>query len=300
MTSKEHIGSLCAIFSGFLYGFVGYFGVTVVNASISVTNMLFWRFFISSILMAIIVMVRINHTKVSLKDLTTTFINGALLYGFSTMLYFYACPYIGSGLSMVIFFTYPAMVMLLNYFLYGQSIPTIYYYAISIIIVGMALLVDPNEMTFDLLGIILSIASALLYAGYIISSKKIATLSPNISALMVCLGCMVTNLLLSLVNHTFSIPTTSHVWLNLFGIGIVSTTVPILLLLYSLNYISSEKASILSVLEPIFVLIFGVTLLGEPMKLRYMFGVMIVLTGALLTLFSQRMNALDREKYPAT
>ena len=300
MTSKEQIGSLFAISSGFLYGFIGYFGVTVVNASISVTNMLFWRFFISSILMAIIVGVRIKHTKVSLKELTTTFMNGALLYGFSTMLYFYACPYIGSGLSMVIFFTYPAMVMLLNYFLYGQKIPTIYYYAISIIIVGMALLVDPNEMTFDLLGIILSIASALLYAGYIISSKKIATLSPNISTLMVCLGCMVISLLLSLANHSFSIPTTSHVWLNLFGIGIVSTTVPILLLLYSLNYISSEKASILSVLEPIFVLIFGVTLLGEPMKLRYVFGVIIVLTGALLTLFSQRMNALDREKDPAT
>ena len=291
MTSKEYIGSLCAILSGFLYGFVGYFGVSVMQASISVTNMLFWRFFISSMVMGIIVIWRMKRTEFSRQDMSTAFLNGALLYGLSTMLYFYACPYIGSGLAMVIFFTYPAMVMLLNYLLYDQKFPKIYYFAIFIIIAGMILFIDPSEMEFNLYGIILSISSAILYAGYMISSKKISTLSPNISTLMVSLGCMATSLLLSLANHTFAIPTTSMVWLNLLGIGIIATTVPILLLLYSLNYISSEKASILSVLEPVFVLIFGVTLLGEPMKLQYLFGVIIVLSGAMLTLFSQRKNS---------
>jgi drug/metabolite transporter (DMT)-like permease len=101
---------------------------------------------------------------------------------------------------------------------------------------------------------------------------------------------MITFAILSLTTNSFTVPTTLHVWLNLLGISIVSTTIPILLLLYSLNYINSEKASILSVLEPIFVLIFGVTLLGEPMKMQYILGVIIVLAGALLTLFSQRIH----------
>ena len=210
------------------------------------------------------------------------------------MLYFYACPYIGSGLAMVIFFTYPAMVMLLNHFLYGQKMPTIYYYAILIIITGMCLFIDTNEVKLDVIGIALSISSAFLYAGYMVSSKKISTLAPDISTFMVCLGCMSTSLVLSLVNHSFSVPTTLPVWIDLFGIGIIATTLPILLLLYSLNYISSEKASILSVLEPVFVLIFGVTLLGEPMKMQYLFGVSIVLFGALLTLYNQQVQ-LDEE-----
>jgi drug/metabolite transporter (DMT)-like permease len=288
MISKEHIGSLYAISSGFLYGFVGYFGVSVVHASLSVTNMLFWRFFIASAIMTVIVIARIKHVHVSRKEACATFINGALLYGLSTMLYFFACPYIGTGLAMVIFFTYPAMVMLLNHFLYGQKIPPIYYAAITIIIIGMALFVDPHEITFDLLGITLSVTSAFLYAGYMVASKKVATFSPDLSTLIICLGCMTTSLILSLTSHTFSVPTTWSVWFDLFGIGVVATTVPILLLLYSLNYISSEKASILSVLEPVFVLIFGVTLLGEPMKLQYLFGAIIVLSGALLTLFNQQ------------
>ncbi len=295
MISREHRGSAYAILSGFLYGFVGYFGISVIRSSISVTNMLFWRFLIASLVMALILTKQLKAAPVSKKEMGIAFINGALFYGLSTLLYFIACPYIGSGLSMVIFFTYPAMVMLLNHFLYGQRIPTIYYYAIVIIIVGMSFFIDTQEMKLDMIGIALSITSAFLYAGYIVSSKKITTLPPQVTTLMVCLGCMFTCLIFALVTHSVTIPRTLPVWINLFGIAIVSTTVPILLLLYSLNYIRSEKTSILSVLEPIFVLIFGVTLLGEPMKLQYAIGVIIVLTGALLTLFSQqtRSNSVE-------
>lgn len=288
MLSKHSRGSFYAILSGFLYGFVGYFGVSVIHASISVTNMLFWRFLIASLLISIIILFQRKHVKDSLKNMGTAFINGAIFYGLSTMLYFYACPYIGSGLAMVIFFTYPAMVMLLNHFLYGYRIPGIYYFAILTIIIGMAFFVDPNEMQFDLLGIVFSIVSAVFYAGYIVSSKKMSTVSPTVSTLMVCLGCMSTSLIVALLDHSFTIPTTLPVWLNLLGIGIVATTAPILLLLYSLNYISSEKTSILSVLEPVFVLIFGVILLDEPMKLRYILGTIIVLSAAILTLCSQQ------------
>ena len=233
--------------------------------------------------MAIVLLLRAKAIKDSPKEMFIAFLNGAAFYSISTMLYFFAVPYIGSGLSMVIFFAYPAIVMLLNSVLYRQQIPPIYYCAILIILVGMTLFVDKNEMQFDLFGITLAVVSALFYAGYMISSKK-RTISSDVSTLMVSLGCMISFLLFSLANQTIAMPHTSLAWRNLFGIGILSTAVPILLLLRSLNSISSEKASILSVLEPVFVVIFGVTLLGEPMKLRYVLGIVIVLSGALLTL----------------
>lgn len=289
MISKEHRGSLYAILSGFLYGFVGYFGVSAVQSSLSITNMLFWRFLIASLIIVLLLIGRFKWREHSRKALMISFLNGAIFYALSTMLYFFACPYIGSGLSMVIFFTYPAMVLLLNYFFYGQGIPKIYYYAIVIIVVGMAFFIDTNEMQFDLVGIALSIASALLYACYIVSSKQI-TLAPTVSTFMVCVGCMTTCFVFSLFNQSLVIPTSNEAWFNLLGISIISTTIPILLLLYSLNYISSEKASILSVLEPIFVLFFGVLLLNEPMKIPYLLGTIIVLAGALLTLFSQQLS----------
>jgi drug/metabolite transporter (DMT)-like permease len=289
MISIEQRGSIYAILSGFLYGFVGYFGVSIIHSSISITNMLFWRFMIASLVIGVILFLT-KPKQFPHKDMCIAFVNGAIFYGLSTWLYFLACPYIGSGLAMVILFTFPAMVMLLNHFIFKKEIPTIYYFALAIIIIGMCFFIDKNEIRVDIVGIVLSIFSALSYAGYIVSSKKITSLTPMLSTLMICSGCATTFFFFSCLNHTLTIPTTRIIWLDLCGISIVSTAAPVLLLMYSLNYIHSEKAAILSVLEPIFVVILGVTLLGEPMKLQYIMGIIIVLTGALLTLVSQRTH----------
>jgi len=288
MKSKEQRGSLYAILSGLLYGSVGYFGLSAMNGNLSASNMLFWRFLISSILIFIILIPQLKSITDSCKEMFIAFINGAFYYSFSTLLYFFSSQYIGSGLSMVIFFTYPVIIMLLNYFFYGQAIPKVYYFAIVIIMAGMILLIDLNDAGFDLFGIILGLGAAFFYACYIISSKK-NNISPNVSTLMVCSGCMLTCFLVTIFSNTFVIPATTVVWINLLGIGVISTIIPILLMLHSLKYITTEKASILSVLEPVFVVLLGALLLGEHLELRSGLGIILILAGALITLFSHKI-----------
>jgi drug/metabolite transporter (DMT)-like permease len=58
-----------------------------------------------------------------------------------------------------------------------------------------------------------------------------------------------------------------------------------LLLLKALKYIDAEKAATLSVLEPVFVLIFGIILLDEKITFIQTIGTIIVLLGALMVLF---------------
>ncbi|OJW11277.1 MAG: hypothetical protein BGO44_01735 [Legionella sp. 39-23] len=289
MINQEYRGSIYAILSGFLYGFIGYFGVSAIHGNLSASTMLFWRFLIASMIILIFMLPKIKKNTDSYKNMLIAFCTGVFFYGISTWLYFLASHYIGSGLAMVIFFTYPVLIMLLNYFFYNQSIPKIYYLAIVVILIGMALMVDLDALSFNLWGILLGVASAFFYACYVIGSKK-NELSPNMSTFMVCLGCMTTSLLVSLFNHSFTIPSSMDVWYHLFGIAVVATVIPIVLLLYSLKYISSEKASILSVLEPVFVVIFGVLLLGEELNLWGTIGIILVLTGALITLFSHKIN----------
>lgn len=289
MDLQEKKGSTYAILSGFLYGFIGYFGLSAINGNLSASTMLFWRFLISSLLILILVLPKIKTITDSWKSMFLAFLAGAVYYGLSTLLYFYSSLYIGTGLAMVIFFTYPVMIMLLNYFCYGQLIPRIYYLATLIILIGMLLLVDMNDIAFDMVGIVLGLASAFCYACYLIASKR-NQVSPNVSTLMVCLGCMTTSLIVACFSHSFVVPDTFNVWFNLLGIGIIATVIPILLMLHSLKYISSEKASILSVLEPVFVVIFGVLLLGEQIKPWHAAGIVFVLAGALITLFSHRIS----------
>lgn len=289
MTTKEHLGSIYAILSGFLYGFIGYFGISAMNGHLSASTMLFWRFLISSLVILVLLIPQLKKRTDTYKQMIGAFFTGVVYYGLSTWLYFVACQYISSGLSMVIFFTYPVLIMLINFFVYKQEIPKIYYLAIAVILIGMSLLVDMDDLSFNLWGILFGIISAFFYACYIIASKK-NSISPGMSTLMVCLGCMVTSLAVSLVTDTFSIPASITVWMHLSGIAIIATVAPILLMLYSLKYISSEKASILSVLEPVFVVIFGILLLGESLPFLSAIGIALILAGALITLFSHKIR----------
>ncbi len=289
MKSLEHRGSIYAILSGLLYGFIGYFGMSAINSGMSASTMLFWRFLISSLAILLVIIPNVNRLSDSPKQIRVAFMSGFIYYASSTLLYFLACNYISSGLAMVIFFTYPVMIMLLNYFFYGQSIPATYYLATLIILFGMVLLVDVNEMAFDMSGILLGLVSAFFYACYLIVSKR-NIISPNMSTLMVCLGCMTGCFLVSCFNHTLVFPKNLNLWINLAGIGLVATVIPILFMLHSLKYISSEKASLLSVLEPVFVVIWGVLLLGETVKPLHALGMVFILSGAVITLFSHKMD----------
>lgn len=107
---------------------------------------------------------------------------------------------------------------------------------------------------------------------------------------MVSVGCMITCSMFSFIDNSFSMPCALNDWINIMGIAIICTALPILLLLQALKYIKSEKAAILSVTEPLFVVIFGIILLGERVSATQIMGAMIVLSGALITVFSSKLS----------
>ena len=274
-------GTLYCIVSGMLYGFLGYFGVILVNMGLSVTNMLFWRFFIASIMMFCILKKPHFNYMVS-RESFYTLLSGLCFYSSSTILFFFASTYIGTGLAMVIFFAYPAFVMLINRFILKKQDGS-YYLALCILLIGIVLISDIQEVTFDLYGILIAIFSALFYALYVISSKNI-NIDPKLSSFMVCVGCSITCLICVILDKSFFIPLDLWSWMNICAISAICTAVPILLLLEGLKFVSPTKASILSVLEPIGVLICGIWLLDEVVSNMQIVGAILVLSGALVTL----------------
>lgn len=288
--NNELKGAWYAILSGFLYGFIGYFGMTIIHENLSISTMTFWRFLISAVAIALLIIPNIKQYTFNLSDGIKTMLNGALFYAPSTLLYFKASSLIGSGLAMVIFFTYPAIVMLINYFLFRQNISRLYYISIAVISFGMIMLVDWKQFHADILGITLQLISAAFYGAYMVSSKRVA-MNPMLSAFWVSVGCTLLALIVSLLQQNLCIPDTPKLLWHLLGIGILCTAVPILLLLKSMHFISAEKASILSVTEPVFVVIVGVLLLGELISLKETLGIVIILAGAVMVLFTSRPKA---------
>jgi drug/metabolite transporter (DMT)-like permease len=102
-------------------------------------------------------------------------------------------------------------------------------------------------------------------------------LAPKLAAFLVSLGSSICLLCYVLLKKEFMFPK-YDILIYVIAKAIICTALPVLFFLEGMKYISSSKASILSVLEPIFVAIFGVILLNEQMSFRQVLGVLVVLS----------------------
>jgi drug/metabolite transporter (DMT)-like permease len=204
---------------------------------------------------------------------------GMFFYSASAIFYFISSKFIGTGLAMIMYFFYPAIVLIYNAIFYKTSIPPIYYKMFLVMLVGMVLLVDLSDLKVHLIGITIGFLASVGYALYVIHSKN-TPLAPIVSSFMVSLGCMFTCFGFAIIDSSFIIPGQSSEWGYLVALSLICTSIPILLLLQGLKYISSAKASLLSVLEPVTVIILGVTLLGETIIFSQLIGIILVLFSA--------------------
>lgn len=285
--SNNRVGVLYVMLSGLFFGLIGYFGISAINANLSIYTMLMWRFLVSSIFIFILLLPQINCLTIHKAELLKVFFYGMAFYSTTAIFYFLASIHFGSGLAMVIFFTYPAFVMLINMLLYRAKISKIYIVALLIITFGMFLLMNAGLGELNLQGILFSLASALLYAIYVVVSKK-SPVSPLPATFALTIGCVVTCFIVALADNSLKIPMQAGIWFNIGGIGIICTALPIFFLLKGLKFLSAPQASLLSVLEPVFVVIFGITLLDEQINTTQAIGIIALLCGALLSLLHEQ------------
>jgi drug/metabolite transporter (DMT)-like permease len=282
--SNKQKGAIYALSSGLCYGFIGYFGTIITNDGLSVYNMLFWRFVVASLFAIIPIIFHLRLLTQNINQSLKIIFYGMSFYSGSSIFYFLASGYLGTGLAMVIFFTYPAFVISFNIIYYKAPVSRIYYIAFPLLVIGMMMLVDVNQFSFDLVGLFFGTLSSFSYACYILASKN-TDADPLISTLMVSIGCAITCMLAAIIDHSLSIPTTPDSWLHISSLALVCTTIPILLLLRGLKYINPEQASMLSVLEPVFVVLVGIALLDEHITFMQVIGITTILCGAMLSLW---------------
>jgi drug/metabolite transporter (DMT)-like permease len=287
--------SLLIAISGILYGFLGYLGTTILREDISISTMLFWRFFIAAGWILLFILVK--HAKASpnnyptRRNLLNMFMLGAIGYAGCSGFYFLSSEYIGTGLAMVIFFSYPIMVALGSWMIHRHKLSPAVLLTLTTMTVGLFLLRDSAGDKLNWIGIVFGLINASCYAFYLIGSKHLstATIDSNVFTVMVCVGSAAIFLLLSLTSHTFVIPVTFKSWIYLLALGILATAVPIQLMLEGLRYVSSVRASIISVLEPLVTVIVGVILLAESITSLQILGAILILGSTLLIQFNREL-----------
>lgn len=281
--------SLAAL-SGILYGFLGYFGTKLLKTHMSVSTMLFWRFFVAAlwIMLCTFWTERKVLPRVQFSHYWQPYLLGGLCYGGAAACFFTASQSTGTGLAMVIFFSFPMFVALYGLRKNHWRMSRYTLISLAAILLGLILLRGSDAHRVSVVGILFAVLSALFYSFYVYKSKNMMrrTVS-NHFATMICLGCAIFFMMISLVTHQFSLPHSLTSWEYVLALAVIATALPVQLLLACMKTISPLKASILSVLEPVITLFIGVSLLDESVTQLQIYGVIIVIAGAILIQFSR-------------
>lgn len=296
---SQRRGAFFVAFSGMLYGMMGYLAVQLFHQHFSVSAMLFWRFFtamlwmlISSVACGKNIFSEMNTHPVVVKSI----INGVISYSIGTACFFLACKHIGTGLAMVIFFSFPVFVTLFAWVLSNWQMNKYAFASLLAVIIGLLLLKGVGRHALDAQGIGFAVFAALLYAVYVYGNQhSVKMLDSRLLTFLICLGNSLVFLIISCATKSFIVPNTFHLWFYVLAIGILATALPIQLLLDGLRYVNPVKASILSVLEPVVTVIIGLAFLNETISYVQSIGVVIIILGAILIQFEKMPKPINEE-----
>lgn len=162
--------------------------------------------------------------------------------------------------------------------------------AIFIVLLGVFLLTgaDLSQLNF---GAVMCLASAALYAIYIILSKcfveKVDAMSLGIwqlgfSSLYALVG--------TLLFETPVLPHTGKVWMAILGLALVCSAYGWVMQTVVQSYISAEFTSIMFSLEPIFTAIFAFLFFGERLAGLSYLGTLLIFLGVLIVIYQPKKD----------
>ncbi len=269
--------------SGLSFGTLSVFNRQLSAAGLTVPQMLTVRFVGGAL-----VLWGVAFLRREVQPLTRAKLFGfgglGLLYVAEAWLYFEASQRIPIGLTALLLYLFPSLVMLVSWLALGERPGPRGAFALALSSVGIALAVGAPAGRLDLTGVALGASTAVVYTGYILLGARVqpgtpASLSSAVLMSFAALGFAVG----AAVQGPPPPSTAFSAWPAALGLVVVGTAIPIPLLLFGMTRIGASRASIISTLEPISAAVCGLVFLHEGLTpLQWLGGALVL--AAVITL----------------
>lgn len=268
MSSREREGFLWILVAAIGFAFIPTIVKTVYSHSnLEPLDLAVWRFIFAVPLIWMLVGLRNRSHSMSqgegISPLGAIFIGA--LFAAAVLCAFFALERLPGSTYVVLFFTYPAMIVLLSTFL-GEAISPRAWLALALALVGVALTVPdffaPDAV--DPVGAILALANAAFVAAYYLLARRVLAGIEDISrASAHMMGATLLILLLSVPMRGLQLPQNPATLIGLFGIATLGTVLPVFATNIAIQRIGPARASLVSTVEPVLAMIVAMILLGE-------------------------------------
>lgn len=249
---------------------------------------IWWRSFLTIFCLGAYIWYKKINLKVNSKrDLTTILISGFFM-GAHWITYFYALKLSGVAIGMLAMFTYPIITVFLEPVFFKTKLDLKHVFLGGLVLVGIYFLTP--ELTIEnnvSLGVLSGIVSAVFYSIRNILMKK-KTASYHGSMLMFYQMIVITALLIPVFFIFEATPSTND-WLGLAALALFTTAIGHTLFVLSMKHFSIGTISIISSIQPIYGILFGMLFLSEiPASKTIIGGVLILSTVVIESYYSNK------------
>jgi len=297
---RRRTGFLLCIGSAAAFGALPIFGKVAFDHDANVVTFLFVRFTIATACMwAIAVVTKQLPRGYASRLLVGGVLMGAIGYGTQSTMYFLALERIDASLSALLLYAYPAMVTGMAIVLGRERATPALLGALGIATAGTVLLLgDGLGGDADTLGVLLGLAAAVGYTGYILAGDTlVASLPPVLLTALVTAGGAAAFGVYGTATQSFRFDLDGRAYLAIVAAGIVGTVLSVGTLLAGIERVGASMASVLSTVEPATTVVLAIVFLDESATAVQLVGGALLLAAIVLCQRARR-TIVEMEPVP--
>lgn len=261
-----------------------FFMIKDVVTRIGVADMLTVRFALASVVMLLV-------AGRSLRMSRPTLIRGVLLgilYGVAQILQTVGLAHTAASVSGFITGLYVVITPLLGALILRVRIAVTTWIAVGLATLGLGVL-SLNGFTVGY-GELLTLASAVVYAGHIIAMGRFS--SPGTAVSLTVVQMVVITLVcgVAAAPDGIQLPTSSGDWLIVVYLGVVAGALTMFLQTWAQAHVEATRAAVIMAMEPVWAAAFAVTLGGEKVTVRMVIGGLAILSAMYLVEVAPRLH----------
>lgn len=283
-TRENILGVLFVTLAGIGFGFLGVFGRLAFQSGLNVGELLTFRFLLAAICFLIgLLLFKPQLIKLPYKQILISFALGVFGYAVFSTLYFKSIQGISVPLAALLLFTFPIFVNLGAHFILKDRMSKRQIFSLVVACLGLGLLLWGPLIVNSLAAVLYALIAAFTYAIYVLVSGRV---QKDVSPLSSSLYVIASSALALYVFHQPDLhkiaSLTNQQYAIIIGIALVSTILPLTLFLAGLQKLSSSKASILVMIEPVVAALAAWGLLNEGLSGLQLAGAALVVTAMIL------------------
>src|SRR5437016_4877331 len=274
------MGVLLIVISAAAFGALPILTRLAYRAGADPPTVLLLRYAIAAVVMVVIVVARKTPLPRG-RILCGLILMGAVGYVGQSLTYFTALTLASASLVSLLLYLYPAIVTMLSAWFFKERLTPLKLGALMLALGGTVLTIGPTG-NGRLPGILLALAAAVIYSGYILVGSRLMPHASAIGAstIVITAAALVYIGIVAVRGPVF--PSTLPGWGAVVAIALISTVLSIVTFFAGLERVGPSKASTLSTLEPVVSVGLAILILGEALNPLQVLGGVLILCAVLI------------------